>query len=104
MVGPYETLCRGRAPSQKSLALDYDKTPPHFQLFQSLKAKNIALVTLTIAIFLVNVLVVTFAGLFSTRDIKFETPTESSRLVAPPIRNENLSLNFQSTEKCIIFY
>lgn len=36
MLAPYHALAPGPALSSKSLTLDYDKSPPHFQLFNSL--------------------------------------------------------------------
>lgn len=65
MLGPYKALDRGRATSSVSLAVDYDRSPPHFQLVRSLRTGNIALAALTVAILLSNVLAVAFAGLFS---------------------------------------
>ncbi|KAI5851710.1 hypothetical protein DFP73DRAFT_166430 [Morchella snyderi] len=56
MVAPYEILRRGHAPSSKTLTIDYDKTPPHFQTFQALKTGNFGLAVLTIAIILANFL------------------------------------------------
>lgn len=67
MVAPYEILRRGHAPSSKTLTIDYDKTPPHFQTFQALKTGNFGLAALTIAIILANFLAVALGGLFSPR-------------------------------------
>lgn len=66
MIGPYKALdCTNGVGCAKSLALDYDKSPPHFQLIQSLKGGNLPLCALSIAILMANVLAVTLAGLFS---------------------------------------
>lgn len=65
MLAPYANLTPGPAPSSKSLALDYDKSPPHFQLYSSLRTRNFALAALTAAILLSNVLAVALVGLFS---------------------------------------
>ncbi|RPB07990.1 hypothetical protein P167DRAFT_372917 [Morchella conica CCBAS932] len=67
MVAPYEILRPGHAPSSKTLTIDYDKTPPHFQTFQALKTGNFGLAALTIAIILANFLAVALGGLFSPR-------------------------------------
>lgn len=74
MVAPYEILRRGRAPSSKTLTIDYDKTPPHFQTFQALKARNFGLAALTIATILANFLAVAFGGLFSPRPVGTVVP------------------------------
>lgn len=65
MLGPYKALKGGHARSSVSLAVDFDRSPPHFQLLRSLRSMNFTLAGLTIAILLSNVLAVAFAGLFS---------------------------------------
>lgn len=66
MMAPYTALDLGPAVSSRSLALDYDQYPPHFQLYRSLRTGNLALAGLTTTILLSNVLSVALAGLFSS--------------------------------------
>lgn len=65
MLTPYEKLRRRNASSKDSLSVDYDKSPPHFQLARTLRAGDIELAALTAAILLSNVLAVALSGLFS---------------------------------------
>lgn len=65
MLAPYEKLRRRYALSKHSLAVDYDKSPPHFQLARTMRARDVGLAALTIAILLSNVLAVALSGLFS---------------------------------------
>lgn len=71
MLAPYEKLRRRYAPSKHSLAVDYDKSPPHFQLARTMRARDLGLAALTIAILLSNVLAVALAGLFSLSATSF---------------------------------
>lgn len=71
MLAPYAKLTPGPAPSSTSLALDYDKSPPHFQLFSSLRTRNFALGALSATILLSNVLAVALVGLFSPTSGRF---------------------------------
>lgn len=75
MIAPYKALKRGRAPSSKSLTINYDKSPPHFQLLRSLRTGNYVLTALTIAIFLANVLAVALVGLYSAADAGVQMPS-----------------------------
>lgn len=87
MVGPYKILHRRRAGAPTSLALlmDYDKSPPHFQLLRSLKARDVELGALTIALILANVLAVSFAGLFSLTFEEMVVQTEVARYSVPSV-------------------
>lgn len=66
MVVPYKALEAGDASYSKSLAVDYDRTPPHFQLVRALYTRQFTLAALTVAILLSNVLSVALAGLYSS--------------------------------------
>lgn len=79
MLAPYTVLTPGPAGSSTSLAVDYDKSPPHFQLIRALRTNNIPLAALTISIFLCNVLAVALAGLFSgtTRPLNMTTEVDT---------------------------
>lgn len=85
MLAPYKALEPGPATSSKSLALDYDRSPPHFQLFTSLSTGNLAIAALTTAILLSNVLAVALAGLFTGSPGQFnviaEVPTYTTPLI-----------------------
>jgi hypothetical protein len=85
MVGPYETLKKGlgQARSSRSLVLDYDKSPPHFQLWQSLRVRNFVLSALTIAILAVNFLAVALGGLFSSSSELFMVTDDLDRFTTP---------------------
>lgn len=65
MIAPYAMLTRGAPTSSKSLAVDFDKSPPHFQIVRSLRTRNVPLAALTLSILLCNVLTVALAGLFT---------------------------------------
>lgn len=67
MMAPYTALEPGPALSLNSLALDYDRSPPHFLLFSSLRSGNLPLAALAFTILYSNVLAVAFAGLFTPR-------------------------------------
>lgn len=64
MVGPYHFVNSRSESSYSSrlVVLDYDRLPPHLQLYQLLKGRNWVLSTITIAIILENVLAVALAG------------------------------------------
>lgn len=70
MLGPYQTLDKGGAPCSTSLLIDYDKSPPHFQLLRSIRQGNFPLAALTTALLLSHVLAVAFAGLFSAKSVE----------------------------------
>lgn len=70
MLAPYKAL-HGSGTSSSPLTMDYDKSPPHFQVFRSLRDRDIALAALTTGILLSNVLAVAFAGLFSPTSLEF---------------------------------
>lgn len=65
MFGPYSALVRGQASSKRSLALDYDIAPAHFQLLHAWRVRDVSLAALTMAILATNVLAAALSGLFS---------------------------------------
>lgn len=75
VMAPYSALDLGPAVSSRSLALDYDQYPPHFQLYSSLRTSNLALAGLTTTILLSNVLSVALVGLFSSTTRQFNSTT-----------------------------
>lgn len=85
MLAPYAALKPGPAPSETSLAIDYDTSPPHFQLFHSLRTGDRTLAVLITAILLSNVLSVALAGLFSVGVTKLNTTIELANYAAPMI-------------------
>lgn len=87
MLAPYTVLTPGPAGSGKSLAVDYDKSPPHFQLIRALSTVNIPLAALTVSIFLCNVLAVALAGLFSSTTRKLNMTTEVRTHEAPRLQD-----------------
>lgn len=87
MFGPYKPLLRGRRSlSPKSLAVDFDKSPPHFQLLRALDTGNTALAALTVAILLSNVLSVAFSGIFSATATEF-------RIGVSVLKSDNATVN-----------
>lgn len=76
MLAPYIALQAGPTPIQDSLTVDYDKSPPHFQLLTSLRMGKFALAALTVTILLSNVLAVALAGLFSATTEKVDYTTQ----------------------------
>lgn len=83
MLAPYKALNRANAPSSSPLAVDYDKSPSHFQLLRSLRTGNFVLAALSAAILLSNILATAFAGLFSptTRDFHINTEMQTPTTV-----------------------
>ncbi|KAI5850560.1 hypothetical protein DFP73DRAFT_582879 [Morchella snyderi] len=55
MLGPYMPLRRGRARSKTSLLVDYDKSPPHFQIIRCIRSGDWTFAALIISIFLSDV-------------------------------------------------
>lgn len=80
MIAPYAMLTRGTPTSSEALAVDFDKSPPHFQIVRSLRTRNIPLAALTLSILLCNVLAVALAGLFTITD----RPLDSTEVVTYP--------------------
>lgn len=72
MLGPYQTLNQRNAPSSSTLSIDYDKSPPHFQLLRSLHYGNFPLAALTAALVVSRVLPIAFAGLFSAIAVELQ--------------------------------
>lgn len=71
MMGPYQTLNRRDAPSPSTLSIDYDMSPPHFQLMRALYHSNFPLAALTAALVVGRLLPIAFAGLFSATGVEF---------------------------------
>lgn len=69
MLGPYKALHLGKAKSDRSLGLDYDRSPPHFQILRSIRSRDFAVGGLSIALLLSNVLATALAGLFSLKSV-----------------------------------
>ncbi|KAI5847631.1 hypothetical protein DFP73DRAFT_583419 [Morchella snyderi] len=65
MLAPYSRLLRGPTRASRSLSLDLDKSPPHFQLLRALRAKHWLVAALSAAILLSNVLAVALSALFT---------------------------------------
>lgn len=80
MIAPYAMLTRGTPTSSAALAVDFDKSPPHFQIVRSLRTRNVPLAALTFSILLCNVLAVALAGLFTITD----RPLDSTEVVTYP--------------------
>ncbi|KAH0607813.1 uncharacterized protein H6S33_002847 [Morchella sextelata] len=74
MIAPYRALTRGRAYASRSVTIDYDKSPPHFQLIRSLRSGNYILASLTLSILLSNVLAVALVGLYYASAASVVTP------------------------------
>lgn len=85
MLTPYLALKQGPVSSSKSLAVDYDQSPPHFQPFRSLRTVSLPLAAVTFAILLCNVLAVAMAGLFSATTAEYRTTTEVHTYATPKI-------------------
>ncbi|KAF8454853.1 hypothetical protein BDZ91DRAFT_767833 [Kalaharituber pfeilii] len=74
MLGPYALLQRGVQSSQKALALDFDKSPPEFQVLSALRSGHFALAALATTIPLSQVLAIALAALFSPYNAEFSIP------------------------------
>lgn len=64
MFRPYTPLRHAHAKSERSLSVDYDKSPPHFQVFHALRSGDLTLAALALAILLSQVLAVALSGVF----------------------------------------
>lgn len=84
MLSPYQPLLRGPTKSPRSLDLDLDKSPPHFQLLRALRARDLALALLSAAILLSNVLAVSLSALFSPSSREVAAHTMIAAPPAPP--------------------
>lgn len=73
MMAPYTMLARPT--SWKALTVDFDKSPPHFQIIRSIRTRNGPLALLTISILLCDVLAVALAGLFSVTERMLNSST-----------------------------
>lgn len=84
MLAPYKAL-RSHATSSKCIAIDFDKSPPHFQFLRFLCVGDIGLAALTTATLFANVLTVVLAGLFSPSTAEFGTPIDVETFRLPTI-------------------
>ncbi|KAI5814451.1 hypothetical protein BZA77DRAFT_318896 [Pyronema omphalodes] len=60
---PFKRLLRGNS-TAKPLTFNYDKTPPHLQMFCGFKTRNYLLAALSTSVLLANILAVAIGGLF----------------------------------------
>lgn len=88
MLAPYEKLRRRNSPSKHSLSVDYDKSPPHFQLARTVRAGDIGLAALTTAILLSNVLAVAVSGLFSLSYADFNISHDIETTGVPVVKGD----------------
>lgn len=70
MVAPYKRLRRpkNRADSSLALSLDFDRSPPQFQLLRAIRSRDAQVGALALAILVVNLLAITFGSLFFVSD------------------------------------
>ncbi|KAI5837192.1 hypothetical protein DFP73DRAFT_589201 [Morchella snyderi] len=66
MVAPYKRLRspKNRADSALALSLDFDRSPPQFQLLRAIRFRDAQVGALALAILVVNLLAITFGSLF----------------------------------------
>lgn len=66
MVAPYKRLSRpkNRADTSLALSLDFDRSPPQFQLLRAIRSRDAQVGALALAILVVNLLAITFGSLF----------------------------------------
>ncbi|KAF8466855.1 hypothetical protein BDZ91DRAFT_793795 [Kalaharituber pfeilii] len=74
MLGPYELLQRRPQSSQRALALDFDRSPPEFQVLSAIHSKHFALAALATTIPLSHVLAIALATLFSPYSAELSVP------------------------------
>lgn len=89
MFGPYKLLRRG-ANRRRTLCLDYDKSPPHFQMVRSLRSRNFTLAALCFAILLSNVFGSALSGMFSS-SIAYTTYNLQGKSYGTPILLEGFA-------------
>lgn len=86
MLGPYDMLHRGHAESAMSLAINFDKSPPHFQQLRSLRAGHLTLAALTTSVMLANILAVALASLFSPSTVRLSISMDVETFGTPVVR------------------
>lgn len=98
MLAPYRILTHGPPASWKILTIDYDKSPPHFQIVRFLRTKNFPLAALAVSILLCKVLAVALAGLFSVTvrnvDILVEVSTPTPPFIAERFKPLNQEMYY----------
>lgn len=82
MVAPYRTLSARLSKSSESLGLDFERSPPQFQLLRALRTGHYSIAAMAGSILLSNVLAITLASLITTtprgHDIGIQLQTYSS--------------------------
>ncbi|KAI5797348.1 hypothetical protein DFH27DRAFT_100073 [Peziza echinospora] len=92
MLWPYGMLRRAADATggYAALALDFDRSPPHFQLARALRARQLPLAALSAAILVANLLAISLAALFSPATYQARVPAE---LVAPAMYGNEATKN-----------
>lgn len=86
---PFEELRRGKATSEKSIALAYTNLPPQLVVFKSLKKGHFMLALLAAMTILANVLSVALSSLFFEDTVNVEVRTSLQPLLSLPFQNLN---------------
>lgn len=89
----------GERSSRKSLTIEYDTSPPAFQLLRSIRQGNIPLAALVIALVLAHGLAIAFAGMFSAISVEFTDPSYSGAVfptfgISGPIQGQSLEMYY----------
>jgi len=69
LLFPFRKLAQRNASAANSLAINYDRAPPHLLFFDAFKTRNFLLALLSVSILLANVLAVALGGLFHQSEI-----------------------------------
>ncbi|KAI5853621.1 hypothetical protein BZA05DRAFT_396668 [Tricharina praecox] len=74
LLFPFKHLTQGNASAKSTIAVNYDRRPPHLQVFNGVRTRNPLLVVLSVSILLANVLAVAVGGLFYKSAMEFPVP------------------------------
>ncbi|KAF8538783.1 hypothetical protein BDD12DRAFT_884144 [Trichophaea hybrida] len=77
LLFPFKRLAERNATIANSLAINYDRAPPHLLLFDAIKTRNFLLALLSVSILLANVLPVALGGLFHQSEIDINISGEA---------------------------
>jgi len=71
LLYPFKQLQHGNATHAKSLSVNYDRAPPHLQLLNAFRARNLLLGGVSLSILLANILAVAVGGIFDLEVVRY---------------------------------
>jgi len=83
LLFPFRNLAQRNATAANSLAINYDRAPPHLLFFDAFKTRNFLLALLSVSILLANVLAVALGGVFHQSEIDISVSSEAILMGSP---------------------